>query len=99
MAPINLTGSQVRAIQKWGAATPQVLEVRLFGSRAKGLARPDSDVDLAVTVGGSKGATVPGNYGRFGECMGGPSSPSHRIRCSDKAVQLNGQRSSETLVR
>jgi predicted nucleotidyltransferase len=62
MAPINLTGSQVRAIQKWGAATPQVLEVRLFGSRAKGLARPDSDVDLAVTVGGSKGATVPGNY-------------------------------------
>lgn len=62
MTPINLTDSQVRAIQKWAAATPQVLEVRLFGSRAKGRARPDSDVDLAVTVGGSNGATVPGNY-------------------------------------
>jgi predicted nucleotidyltransferase len=62
MVSINLTDSQVRAIQKWAAATPQVLEVRLFGSRAKGRARADSDVDLAVTVGGSKGATVPGNY-------------------------------------
>jgi predicted nucleotidyltransferase len=62
-APIDLTDSQKHAIQKWAAATPQVTEVRLFGSRAKGCARPDSDVDLAITVGGgSKGATAAGNY-------------------------------------
>jgi predicted nucleotidyltransferase len=50
MSSIDLADEQVRAIQKWAAATPEVREVRLFGSRARGTARVDSDVDLAVTV-------------------------------------------------
>jgi predicted nucleotidyltransferase len=32
-----------------------VSEVRLFGSRARGTHRPDSDVDVAVVLGGSRG--------------------------------------------
>jgi predicted nucleotidyltransferase len=59
---MDLSGDQVEAIREWARLTPQVEEVRLFGSRAKGCARPDSDVDLAVTVGGGPGATVAGNY-------------------------------------
>lgn len=37
-------------------------EVRLYGSRAKGNANPDSDVDLALTVGGRDPGAVRGNY-------------------------------------
>ena len=36
--------------------------VRLFGSYAKGTARPDSDLDLAITVGSSRALTPEGNY-------------------------------------
>jgi len=60
---IDLTDEQVEEIRKWAAKTPLVQEVRLFGSRAKGTAHPDSDVDLAITVGGSeRGSTSIGNY-------------------------------------
>jgi len=37
-------------IQDWAARTRAVLEVWLFGSRARGTARPDSDVDLAIVL-------------------------------------------------
>jgi predicted nucleotidyltransferase len=48
---VNLTDDQVDKIREWAAQTRYVKEVRLFGSRAKGSARPDSDIDLAITVG------------------------------------------------
>jgi predicted nucleotidyltransferase len=48
---MDLTCQQVRAIQAWAEAAGYAREVRLFGSRAKGCARPDSDVDLAITAG------------------------------------------------
>ncbi len=47
---MGLTDEQVRVIRAWAGRTPQVREVRLFGSRAKGCARVDSDVDLAITA-------------------------------------------------
>jgi len=59
---VNLTDDQVDKIQEWAAQTRYVKEVRLFGSRAKGSARPDSDIDLAITVGGSDDGVVRGNY-------------------------------------
>lgn len=59
---VNLTDDQVDKIREWSAQTRYVKEVRLFGSRAKGSARPDSDIDLAITVGGSDDGVVRGNY-------------------------------------
>jgi predicted nucleotidyltransferase len=48
---MDLTEHQVRAIKEWAQSARYAQEVRLFGSRAKGCARPDSDVDLAITAG------------------------------------------------
>ncbi len=36
-----------QAVVVWAARTPAIASIYLFGSRAKGTARPDSDVDLA----------------------------------------------------
>jgi len=55
---MDLTEQHVRYVQEWAERTGVVETVRLYGSRAKGSARPDSDVDLAITV-------SAGNYVRF----------------------------------
>jgi predicted nucleotidyltransferase len=47
---MQLTEEQRVAIIAWAKRTPQVQAVMLFGSRCKGTARPDSDVDLALTM-------------------------------------------------
>ncbi len=47
---MDLTAEQQQTIALWAASTEWVTEVRLFGSRAKGRSRPDSDVDLALTL-------------------------------------------------
>ena len=51
--PMDLTEQQVRYIQEWAERAGVVKTVRLYGSRAKGSARSDSDVNLALTVGTS----------------------------------------------
>lgn len=51
----GLPAAQVCKLITWAEQTPAVLELYVFGSRAKGMHRPDSDVDVAVTI-----ATVPG---------------------------------------
>jgi predicted nucleotidyltransferase len=48
--PMNLMPEQQQSIALWAASIEWVKEVRLFGSRAKGQSRPDSNVDLALTV-------------------------------------------------
>ena len=48
---MDLTEQQVCYIQEWAERAGVVETVRLYGSRAKDSARPDSDVNLALTVG------------------------------------------------
>jgi predicted nucleotidyltransferase len=57
--PVNLTAEMVEMIQEWAATTHYVREVRLFGSRGTA---PDSDIDLAITVGGNDSGTILGNW-------------------------------------
>jgi predicted nucleotidyltransferase len=57
-----LTDHQRWVIREWAMQTPLVKEVRVFGSRARGDASSDSDIDLALTVGGGAPGTVLGNY-------------------------------------
>ena len=57
---VDLTDQQARAIKEWAGRTGVIEAVRLYGSRAKGCARPDSDVDLAITA-------SDGNYVRFAD--------------------------------
>jgi predicted nucleotidyltransferase len=59
---MDLTAHQVWCIREWALHTRYVKEVRLFGSRARGDATPDSDIDLAITVGGTDMGNVLGNY-------------------------------------
>ena len=47
---MQITTNQLDAIRDWAERTPGILAVYIFGSRAKGLARPDSDVDLAIIL-------------------------------------------------
>jgi len=42
----NITDS----IAQWAAERPEVRRVWIFGSRAKGTHRPDSDIDIAVEL-------------------------------------------------
>ena len=45
----------VKQIKEWGASTPSVAAVYLFGSRARGTHRETSDLDLAILVGAPDG--------------------------------------------
>jgi predicted nucleotidyltransferase len=45
---MDLPADSVELIRQWAARTNGVREVWLFGSRAKGTSRPDSDVDLGI---------------------------------------------------
>jgi predicted nucleotidyltransferase len=59
---MDLTQHQQLTIQEWAGKTRYVKEVRLFGSRAKGCAQTDSDIDLAITVAGSTPVMIRANY-------------------------------------
>jgi predicted nucleotidyltransferase len=45
---MDLPADSVELIQQWAARTNSVREVWLFGSRAKGTSRPNSDVDIGI---------------------------------------------------
>jgi predicted nucleotidyltransferase len=45
---VDLPADSVELIQQWAARTNAIREVWLFGSRAKGTSRPDSDVDIGI---------------------------------------------------
>lgn len=47
---IDLTAREVAAIVQWAEKTPEIEAVLLFGSRAKGTSKPDSDADLALVI-------------------------------------------------
>ncbi|WP_299804781.1 nucleotidyltransferase domain-containing protein [Tardiphaga sp.] len=52
----DLTDEQIIRLQGWAASQAAVRELWLFGSRAKGTARPDSDVDIALVLMPANGA-------------------------------------------
>jgi len=54
----QITEVQVDAICRWARKRPRIVAVHLFGSRAKGCARPDSDVDLALTLSEDASETI-----------------------------------------
>lgn len=45
-----VTPRQCGLIADWAERTPQIMDVRIFGSRVKGSARPGSDLDVAVRI-------------------------------------------------
>src|SRR5690348_1567875 len=55
----------IAKIQDWARHHDRIAAVYLFGSRAKGLHRPDSDVDLAVLIDGSD----PDERDAYGICV------------------------------
>jgi predicted nucleotidyltransferase len=60
---IDLIPKQLRAIEQWARDTTSVVEVRLFGSRARGDSTPASDVDLCITMRvARRGSTALGRY-------------------------------------
>jgi len=48
MTDIGLTSAEVELMMSVFSRYPNIIEVILFGSRAKGTHRPQSDVDLAL---------------------------------------------------
>ena len=54
----GISREQLDAIRDWAQNDPYVRDVRVFGSRAKGRARINSDLDIAITA-------TDGNYNRF----------------------------------
>jgi predicted nucleotidyltransferase len=66
---IDLPDAWAALIREWATRTGSVREVWLFGSRAKGTARPNSDVDLAIVLMPSVGKTdwALGNYTALGD--------------------------------
>ena len=55
---VQMTPEQIEAVERWAEHVPWITEAWLFGSRAKGTARSDSDFDIAVTI---KGGARTGN--------------------------------------
>jgi predicted nucleotidyltransferase len=47
---LSMVTPWLATIEAWAADKPEVAAVWLFGSRAKGTERPDSDVDLGVVL-------------------------------------------------
>lgn len=58
-----MTAALERRLAEALAARPEVLEGYLFGSHARGAARPDSDIDVAVAVDASLLPEAPFGYG------------------------------------
>jgi predicted nucleotidyltransferase len=46
----QITPEQIEQIRSWAVRTACVKAVYIFGSRFKGTARPDSDLDIAVVI-------------------------------------------------
>ena len=89
---MDLTEQQVRYIQEWAERAGVVETVRLYGSRAKGSARSDSDVNLALTVG-------TGQYVGFVSEWQKELSDALVLKVMLKAIQFPGRRYRPPLLR
>ena len=59
---LQLTDEQFSIIITWTRKTPEVQAVFLYGSRAKGTAKPDSEVVLALSI---KGLEATWRFAKF----------------------------------
>lgn len=57
--PVDVDADTVDRIVEWVAAQHVIDELWLFGSRAKGTSRPDSDIDLAAIAGEDPATGAP----------------------------------------
>ena len=60
--PMQLTDEQLAIIIAWAKKTPEVQAVFLYGSRAKGTAKPDGDLVLALSI---KGLEATWRFAKF----------------------------------
>ena len=49
---MQLTKADIAKIRTWAGDQPEILEVWLYGSRARGNNRDNSDIDLAIVTAG-----------------------------------------------
>lgn len=54
---MDMTDDWLRGLRSWASANGNVRELWLFGSRASGRSRPDSDVDIAIALMPADGKT------------------------------------------
>jgi predicted nucleotidyltransferase len=47
---VNLSESDLTKINAWAEQHPEIERIYLYGSRARGDHRPDSDIDLAIDM-------------------------------------------------
>lgn len=52
-------------VNKWASQYPEINKVYFFGSRVKGSHRPDSDLDIGITLSESK--ITPGKFEHFSQ--------------------------------
>ncbi|HVY89578.1 MAG TPA: nucleotidyltransferase domain-containing protein [Hyphomonadaceae bacterium] len=50
---LSIEDSWFAVIRSWAASKPDIAKAFVFGSRAKGIARPDSDLDIGIIVASS----------------------------------------------
>ncbi|MBX9643301.1 MAG: nucleotidyltransferase domain-containing protein [Novosphingobium sp.] len=60
--PEQLPNVWLEEIQAWASGEPLVLEAYIFGSRAKGIARPESDLDVAILLAGGSESERTANW-------------------------------------
>jgi predicted nucleotidyltransferase len=60
---MDISLDQIRdVVTKWAYSHPEIERIYLFGSRARGDSKPDSDVDLAIEVLGIEGENADTRY-------------------------------------
>jgi predicted nucleotidyltransferase len=83
---MDLPADSVELIRQWAARTNSVQEVWLFGSRAKGTSRPDSDIDLGIYLMPPTGESVAALYFAKGDAWQRELAELLRQRVSLQAV-------------
>src|SRR3569623_184201 len=71
----SIPPEDVEAIQHWAASIPVIKRVWIFGSRARGTARPDSDLDIAV-----EHDSLPGDSNAFTTAIGEAENWRHQLQ-------------------
>jgi hypothetical protein len=64
---MDIMPEQQRIIVEWAEGVRHISEVRLFGSRAQGRSRPESDIDPALTIGADRSGSPLAIYLALGD--------------------------------